>query len=151
MASHLPQLQFLSIGDSINGQVPYLLRSVIPNGLPNLKSLVIGQDPYAERDVKGIEGAMWYETEEGKFLQEKKISNAYRTVMDKYMHSIVRGAPNLQELYLHGFPLDTGTLVSKLFLYVQDLPDRKSATAGPYIGQSTTLRTILLPFFRQHP
>ena len=74
MASHLPQLEFLSIGSSINGQVPYLLRSVIPNGLSNLKSLVIGQDPYSERDVKEIEGAMWYETEEGQFQKEKKIS-----------------------------------------------------------------------------
>ena len=124
MASHLPQLQFLSVGDSINGQVPYLLRSVIPNGLPNLKSLVIGQDPYSERDVKDIEGAMWYETEEGKFRQEKKISNAYRTMMDKYMHSIVRGAPNLQELCFHGFPLDTKKLVSKQYLCIQNVPDR---------------------------
>ncbi|KAF8177703.1 hypothetical protein BJ912DRAFT_985481 [Pholiota molesta] len=70
----LPQLVSLAFVDSYNAQVPYLLRAVLPNGLPQLKSLEIQQDIADPQDRK-LEGAF--------------------------------GAPNLEELGLHGIYLNS--------------------------------------------
>lgn len=112
MTSILPQLKFLSIKNSVNGQIPYLLRSVLPRGLPKLKSLEINQTPYCSHDVRELEGAMWYETVSGEFREASLIRKASRSMTDCYMHSIVRGAPNVEELCLQGFPLTSSHLVS---------------------------------------
>lgn len=112
MTSHLPQLLYLGIDGSINGQIPHLLRAILPNGLPNLKSLEIHQSPEAKNHIRYLEGAMWYETANGEFRQEQRISKAYRTMADNYMHSIVRGAPNIEELCLEGEHLNAYMMVS---------------------------------------
>ena len=44
-----------------------------------------------------IEGALWYEKEDGKFC-EAKVSKARRSVLNGYIPSITRGAPNLEEI-----------------------------------------------------
>jgi len=105
LAPILGQLLSLSIHRSINAQIPYLLRSVCPNGLPKLKSLVIGQMSSSSVKNKSIEGGLWYETPDGVF--QRGTNKSSRTVFDGFMHSIVRGAPNLEEIGFYGdtFPL----------------------------------------------
>jgi hypothetical protein len=112
----LPQLVSLGFTKSFNGQIPYLLRDVLPNGLANLKSLEIKQD-IADRYNCTLEGVLWYETLDGTFRTETNSKNLGRDFVTGYMHSIVRGAPNLQELALHvgrlnnSFTLTSASLV----------------------------------------
>ena len=110
----LHRIVALSIQQSLNAQVPYLLRCLIPAGLPNLASLEIDQEWSSDREtLSRYEGSVWYETQDGKFHVEKRLKNAARTFMDDYIHSIVRGAPNLNELCLHGIPLHPLTVVRR--------------------------------------
>ncbi|KDR77744.1 hypothetical protein GALMADRAFT_224973 [Galerina marginata CBS 339.88] len=96
----LPRLITLSVQQSLNAQVPYLLRAVIPDGLPNLHGLEIDQKDTTERERIGDKkGCKWYETADGKF-NEVAIKNAGRSFFDDYIHSLVRGAPNIIELCL---------------------------------------------------
>jgi hypothetical protein len=90
--------------------VPYLLRAVLPSGLPQLKSLEIEQQ-IAGWDNRKLEGVLWYETLNGDFCIEKIKKNVPRNFMNGYLHSIVRGAPNLEELGLHGMSLSSDSLV----------------------------------------
>ena len=103
LASILHRLESLSFTESQNAQIPYLLRAVIPKGLPNLKSLEFYQDQSNVhlRDLRNIEGSMWYEKPNGTFEVVKTRKEAARTVTDNFMNSIVRGAPNLVELAIH--------------------------------------------------
>ncbi|KAF8188098.1 hypothetical protein BJ912DRAFT_409941 [Pholiota molesta] len=105
----LPQLVSLGFTQSYNGQVPYLLRSVLPNGLPQLRSLEIEQD-IAGWDKRTLEGVLWYETLDGQFRTENDGKKMVRDLMSGYMHSIVRGAPNLEELGLHAMNLTSASL-----------------------------------------
>jgi len=111
----LHQLKGMAIYGSINAQVPYLLRSVLPDGLPNLKSLFIYHRVLLRRRSQGLEGALWCETEDGTFWEYDIESECWYTfegdtepifnkdlktgtrVWRNYVHSIVRGAPNLEE------------------------------------------------------
>ncbi|KAJ3500893.1 hypothetical protein NLJ89_g9588 [Agrocybe chaxingu] len=105
LAPVLPQLTSLAVHDGINSQVPYLLRSVIPGGLPGLKSLYFVRGPWDKNAV--AEGASWYETYDGAFHEikkkkkKKKSDKSDRNILRDYMLSIARGAPNIEEL---GFP-----------------------------------------------
>ena len=46
---------------------------------------------------------MWYEQPDGTFCVAKNGRQAKNTIMGKnYLHSILRGAPNVEELGLHG-------------------------------------------------
>jgi hypothetical protein len=99
LAPILGQLLSLSISESINAQIPYLLRSVCPNGLPKLKSLSISQFAHSSVNNKNIEGSLWYESPDGVF--QRGTNKSSRTVFDGFMHSIVRGAPNLEEIGFH--------------------------------------------------
>ncbi|KAJ3500894.1 hypothetical protein NLJ89_g9589 [Agrocybe chaxingu] len=110
LAPVLPQLRSLAVCDSINAQVPYLLRSVVDGGLPNLKSLYIRQTASSStRNVK-IEGALWYESQDGTFHDGREGSikrqgqASKRDFLKEYVHSIVRGAPNIEELCLISLP-----------------------------------------------
>ncbi|KAF8188120.1 hypothetical protein BJ912DRAFT_410408 [Pholiota molesta] len=104
----LPQLVSLSFTESYNCQVPYLLRELLPDGLPELQSLEIEQ---AVADPNNfLEGVRWYELVQGGFRTEKDKYRAARNFMTGYMHSVVRGAPGLQELGLHGMTLTSGSL-----------------------------------------
>jgi hypothetical protein len=104
----------LAFVDSYNAQVPYLLRAVLPNGLPQLKSLEIQQDIADPQDRK-LEGVLWYETLDGDFRIEKNRKKAGSLdFANGYMHSIVRGAPNLEELGLHGIYLDSESMVREV-------------------------------------
>jgi hypothetical protein len=116
----LPRIIGLSIQQSLNAQVPYLLRLLIPAGLPNLASLEIDQEWSADRDtIHRYEGSTWYETPDGKFHDEKKFKNAARKFTDDYIHSIAKGAPNIRELCLHGIPLHPLTVVRFLSIVRQ--------------------------------
>ena len=110
LAPILGQLLSLSIHRSINAQVPYLLRSVCPNGLPKLKSLDIGQISSSSFRNENKEGSLWYETPDGVFYCSTNKSP--RTVFDGFMHSIVRGAPNLEEIGFHGVSFPLASFVS---------------------------------------
>jgi hypothetical protein len=84
---------------------------VLPNGLPQLKSLEIQQDIADPQDRK-LEGVLWYETLDGDFRIEKNRKKAGSIDFSNgYMHSIVRGAPNLEELGLHGIYLNSESMV----------------------------------------
>ncbi|CAA7267319.1 unnamed protein product [Cyclocybe aegerita] len=103
LAPVLPQLTSLAVHDGINSQVPYLLRSVIPGGLPGLKSLYFVRGPWDKNAV--AEGTSWYETYDGAFHEikkkKKKSDKSDRNILRDYMLSIARGTPNIEEL---GFP-----------------------------------------------
>ncbi|KAF9456648.1 hypothetical protein BDZ94DRAFT_1302414 [Collybia nuda] len=105
LAPILGRVLSLSIHESINAQIPYLLRTLCSKGLPNLRSLDIGQAPSSSNKNKSIEGSLWYEDKKGVF--QRATNKASRTVFDNFMHSIVRAAPNLEEIGFHGasFPL----------------------------------------------
>ena len=45
---------------------------------------------------------MWYEQLDGTFCVAKNGKQAQNTFMGNYLHSIVRGTPNIEELGLHG-------------------------------------------------
>ncbi|KAF8187520.1 hypothetical protein BJ912DRAFT_926759 [Pholiota molesta] len=107
----LPQLVSLAFTKSSNEQVPYLLRAVLPNGLPQLKSLEIKQDVRGWED-RTLEGILWYETVDGQFRTEENPKKVERDFTNGYMHSIVRGAPNLEELGLDGMTLTSMSLKS---------------------------------------
>lgn len=121
MASHLPQLRSLSISGSKNAQVPYLLRVVLPGGLPNLKSLEIHQYFYGGDEGLNIEGTMWYEMENGDFMQEVHLHKAQRMMKHQYMYSIVRGAPNIEELCLQGLHLSKAAIVSLIARKIESI------------------------------
>jgi hypothetical protein len=107
----LSQLVSLRVYNTINAQLPYLLRAVLPDGLPNLKSLNIGQRPSNSGKNVDVEGALWYETEDGKF-REAKVTKAQRSVVNGYIPSIARGAPNLEEIGFHSWVLSLGEFVT---------------------------------------
>lgn len=109
LASHLGQLHHLSITYSLNCQVPYLLRSVIPGGLPLLKSLEINQTPTNET---WDEGTRWYKKVNGRIIGDAHKGESLRTMPFGYIHSIVRGAPNVKELCLQGNPIFPSHFVS---------------------------------------
>ncbi|KAF8168689.1 hypothetical protein BJ912DRAFT_199020 [Pholiota molesta] len=110
----LAQLVSLGFTESYNCQVPYLLRVVLPNGLPHLRSLEIEWDTvgWETWDQRALEGALWYETSDGQFRTETNPKKMQRHCTNGYMHSIVRGAPNLEELGLHGMYLTSASLKS---------------------------------------
>ena len=105
LAPILAQLISLCIHGSVNAQVPFLLRFTLPDGLPHLKSLDIGQFPrresanYRNIDVEG--STIWYEDADDGMLRAYTPEQP-RTIFDNYMHSIVRAAPRLEELGFHG-------------------------------------------------
>ena len=82
--------------------------------LPTLQSLNIIQDGEPYGKISHLEGSHWYETVEGEFKEapEKKGQKFKKSVLDGYMHSIVRAAPNLVELGLQASGLDVSNYVS---------------------------------------
>lgn len=112
LAPILHQLVSLAVFESVNAQIPYLIRSVLPGGLPNLKSLNIGQTPSASRRNMNIEGSLWYETQDGKFMEQDIAYKGFRRVSDGYMHSITRGAPNLEEIGFFTYTVPLSEFVS---------------------------------------
>ncbi|KAF8907688.1 hypothetical protein CPB84DRAFT_271773 [Gymnopilus junonius] len=98
LAPILHHLIGLEINSSIVAQMPYLFGSILPEGLPNLKSLYIGELPF-----EFPEDAHWYEKEDGEF--EESISDdppaSLHTSINQYIHSIAKGAPNLIELGMY--------------------------------------------------
>jgi hypothetical protein len=73
--------------------------------------LDVGQAASSSRKNKNIEGSLWYESEDGTFQQTKTLKES-RTVFDSFMHSIVRAAPNLEELGFHGALFELSKSVS---------------------------------------
>ncbi|KAG6806935.1 hypothetical protein H0H92_009520, partial [Tricholoma furcatifolium] len=109
LAPILCQLLSLAIFQSVNAQIPYLLRYVCRNGLPKLKSLEIGQRPDSDKRNRQNKGSLWYEREDGSFRQGTATSS--RTVFDGFMHSIVRSAPDLEEMGFHSMEFSFSKLV----------------------------------------
>jgi len=138
LAPILNQLISLSIHNSVNAQIPYLFRSILPNGLPNLKSLNIGQMSSSNSQYKTAEGNNWYESEDGTF----KTKRTPRTVFNDFMHSIVRAVPNLEELGFHG--PKKRLVLSSLASIADDLscfPHLKRLYyVGSYIGGHSRIR-----------
>jgi hypothetical protein len=95
------QLVNLTISNSINWQVPYLLRSVLPNGLPSLRSLGITQRESMNYGEARLPGCRWREDEDGT-IREVNERNAWTNVDSAYITSLARGAPNLEELEVDG-------------------------------------------------
>ncbi|KJA24900.1 hypothetical protein HYPSUDRAFT_53425 [Hypholoma sublateritium FD-334 SS-4] len=98
---------------SVNNQIPYPLRSVLPKGLPHLKGLEVNFISYMEPDVVNFTGATWYETENGEFKTAGISCGAVRTLRTSFMRSTVRGAPNIEELCLQNMPQDPAKLVTR--------------------------------------
>ncbi|KAG2016538.1 hypothetical protein CC2G_009695 [Coprinopsis cinerea AmutBmut pab1-1] len=115
LAPILHRLLKLEILASFNAQVPYLLRYVLPSGIPKLKSLLIEQASGYSGNFRVLEGAHWYETADGEFKEADKFgkSRYFKSMTDGYLHSIVRGAPNLEELALKGPDLNMANHVSR--------------------------------------
>jgi len=133
LAPILNQLISLSIHDSLNAQIPYLFRSILPNGLANLKSLDIGQTSSPTKKHRTAEGNNWYESEDGTFKTKLKA----RSVFNDFMRSIVRAVPNLEELGFHS----TERLELSSFASIADdlsrFPHLKRLYyVGYYIGQT---------------
>ncbi|KAF8907689.1 hypothetical protein CPB84DRAFT_1768560 [Gymnopilus junonius] len=105
LAPVLHRLITLEISASINSQIPYLLRSVIPEGLPSLKGLSISDIVSSDaRGNKPPEGSLWYETEDGEFREniqgdKQAIIHTWRKY---FLPSIARGAPNVIEFSIDG-------------------------------------------------
>ncbi|KAH6885607.1 hypothetical protein BKA70DRAFT_1444997 [Coprinopsis sp. MPI-PUGE-AT-0042] len=107
----LRQLSSLAVLDSINAQVPYLLRAILPQGLPRLKSLNIIQSPRSSRAAydAGFEShtsddLRWYETCKGgvHLLPNDQPQDIGVIVgpggVGAYLKSIVEACPGLIEL-----------------------------------------------------
>jgi len=108
------QLVSLTVTASYNAQVPYLLRSVLPNGLPSLRSLGIHQ--YSGKGSRDFfqEDARWEEDEHGNVGESSKRKMA-QSFNAAYMISLARGAPNIEELELTGeCPLPIEPIASAL-------------------------------------
>jgi hypothetical protein len=110
----LQRLRRLSILDSHNAQVPYLLRSVMRDGLPNLRSLSIEHTSDLDLDevvAEGLEGAYWYETLDGAFHEVPTGEIPSIPITDAgWVTSIAKGAPNLEELSLSTFDVQLGAV-----------------------------------------
>jgi hypothetical protein len=95
----------LVITDTLNAQVPYILRYIVPQGLPNLQSLNVEQNGNPGGNFKDVEGATWWETLDGEFKTEvwKKGKRKFtKNVVEDvdWMNSVVLACPNLKELAL---------------------------------------------------
>ncbi|KAG6831059.1 hypothetical protein H0H92_012982 [Tricholoma furcatifolium] len=109
LAPILGQLLTLSIHHSINAQIPYLLRFLCPTGLTKLKSLGIGQGHVTGYDDAEVyDNGLYFEDTDGVFHPDL----SGRTVFDNFMHSIVRSAPNLEEIGFQGEPFPLHKLMS---------------------------------------
>ncbi|KAH6905030.1 hypothetical protein BKA70DRAFT_1565412 [Coprinopsis sp. MPI-PUGE-AT-0042] len=101
LTSLLPRLVSMCVHGTVNAQVPYLLRSVLRGGLPELRSLNVEQSAEPKGSLKRIEAVHWYESPDGEFCalpqgRRPKIKVTHRG----WVTSIARGAPNLQEIAL---------------------------------------------------
>ncbi|KAG2016535.1 hypothetical protein CC2G_009693 [Coprinopsis cinerea AmutBmut pab1-1] len=110
LAPILHRLISLEVSSSLNAQVPYLLREILPSGLPNLKSLLIEQASNYGGRFSEHEAVYWYETPNGEFKEAekpKRLKQGFlKPMVDGYLHSIARGAPNIEELALEGRDMD---------------------------------------------
>lgn len=59
-----------------------------------------------------MEGSLWYETQDGKFMEQSITAKGFRRVSDGYMHSIARGAPNLEEIGFYTYTVLLSEFVS---------------------------------------
>ncbi|KDR68791.1 hypothetical protein GALMADRAFT_256642 [Galerina marginata CBS 339.88] len=131
IAPILHRLVSLAILKSDNAQVPYLLRAVLPEGLPKLKSLLIAQRPASVSQPNHLESTHWYETENQRLGENLFNSEKISFFDNYYMHSIVRGAPNLEELSVQGHS-NCFTALSHFVL------------VGPSLGELRRLQRICL-------
>ncbi|KAF8173448.1 hypothetical protein BJ912DRAFT_886147 [Pholiota molesta] len=130
LAPVLPGLVSLSITLAVNGQIPYLLRSVIPTGLPCLRSLEFVHFNTAMSPLAEEEGAKWYETAEGIQIEAMSVDDATLDVaLQTFMLSIARGVPNIEEL---GFRSNAWESTGLLHLC-------------PYLAQFRVLKRIYYP------
>lgn len=95
------QLVNLTVESSINAQVPYLLRHVLPNGLASLQSLGINQSNTSHPSQIATEGGRWDEDEHGLAIKRSN-KKAARLIDARYVSSLFRAVPNLEELELNG-------------------------------------------------
>ncbi|CAA7266330.1 unnamed protein product [Cyclocybe aegerita] len=96
LAQILPQLRSLAVCDSINAQVPYLLHCFLE---------------YQKRQYRGYEAqdGTFHDGREGSIKRQGQASK--RDFLKEYVHSIVRGAPNIEELCFISLPSLTDLIV----------------------------------------
>jgi hypothetical protein len=145
LAPILNQLTSLTLYETINAQVPFLLRSVLPNGLPNLKSLKIGQHPSLDETLEV--GARWFETDLGDFCLAGDAEEASRDVTNGYIHSIARGAPNLEEICLQGKEIGLGRYVRRVRLCLTDCILNCSVTQVEIASEISQFRNLRRFYF----
>lgn len=115
----LHQLTFLSVCHNYNGKLPYLLREVLPNGLPDLKSLhtravsITGNRP----DIIP-EGGRWFECLHGHVHERWILRDMFSSITGNYLESIAVGIPNFVELALETCGLPTNTSLSNLLVWL---------------------------------
>ncbi|TFK20734.1 hypothetical protein FA15DRAFT_673200 [Coprinopsis marcescibilis] len=111
LSSKLHQLSSLWVLNSFNCQVAYLIREVIPAGLPNLKSLSVHRRVHLPNSLRSFaplssEGLYWHEKADGIFSStypssplesEGDQSRPRQAFIDSFVGSVLRGAPNLVE------------------------------------------------------
>lgn len=100
------RLKSLTLFKTYNAQAPYLLRTVVPNGvLPSLRSLSIHLITSSHAKDVIREGNRWRE-EEGRVTEASK-RNAGRWFDGNYLMSVAKATPHLRELHLSGTSRDT--------------------------------------------
>ena len=108
------RLKSLTLLATCNAQAPYLLRTIVPDGvLPMLRSLSIHLLSSSHAKYVIREGNRWREDEEGRITEASK-RKARRWFDGNYLTSVAKATPRLQELHLSGASSDT--LVRASFL-----------------------------------
>lgn len=62
-----------------------------------------------------MEGSLWHETQDGEFVEQTITPKGFRRVSDGYMHSIARGAPNLEEIGFYTYTVLLSEFVSNFW------------------------------------
>ncbi|KAF8188107.1 hypothetical protein BJ912DRAFT_969213 [Pholiota molesta] len=119
----LPQLVSLRFTEDYRRQVPHFLHAALRNGLPRLRSLEIDHG-----------------------IIDVGLDNSERT--SGHMHPIARGAPNLEELALHGVDLTSAASVRTLERILSQL---MKVERFYYRGVSRDWKNVTPPFVLARP
>jgi hypothetical protein len=130
------QLVNLTVTKTINAQVPYLLRTLLPHPLLFLRSLGIDQGASNHHQEVTREGALWREDEDGNVTKTSK-RKAKSFIDSIYITSLARCAPNLEELGLDGacrLPIVRIRLLFAVFLVIIFFPRHKASALSKLLN-----------------
>lgn len=101
------QLINLGLIDTVNAQALYLLRVITPTGtMPQLRSLGVELRSSKHSRSVTFEGNRWYEDGQGHISEVSK-RKAVRYFDANYVATLVKAAPNVEELELIGYSNDS--------------------------------------------